>query len=278
MLKEEGRASIYWDPLLKQDGEAYVSFLHELKSRDMCAFQVEKPLEQVGVFFVVRKDGRLRLILDARRVNQRMYPSPPVRLASAAALNEIIVDDGQELFFLVQDVANCFCNFRIPEWLSQRFGLRGVTAQALGLTSLDGHSLDPQQLIFPVMKVLPMGFSWSVHWAQLTHRFLVDQCDLGAPETCEILDRRPGVDMSKTDVARLLYIDNELFIAKSQAGAAKTRATVDNKLEECSLPVHEIVDGVSVIDTIEFEFDGIRHTCRASASKRWRLRGATPAF
>ncbi len=62
MIKENGRANIYWDPLLKQDGEAYVSFLHELKSRDMCAFQVEKPLEQVGVFFVVRKDGRLRLI------------------------------------------------------------------------------------------------------------------------------------------------------------------------------------------------------------------------
>ena len=138
--------------------------------------------------------------------------------------------------------------------------------------------LEPQQLIFPVMTVLPMGFSWSVHWAQLAHRFLVDQCNLGAPETCEILDRRAGVDMSKTDVARLLYIDNELFIAKSRSGAAKTRATVHKKLEEHSLPVHEIVDGVNIIDTIGFELDGIRHTCRASASKRWRLRGATQAF
>ncbi len=125
----------------------------------MWAFQVEKPLGPVGVLFVVRKDGRLRLILDARRVNQRMYPSLPVRLASAAALNEVIVDDGQELFFSVQDIANCFYNFRIPNWLSQWFGLRGVIAQALGLTSLHGQKLEPQQLIFPVMKVLPMGFS-----------------------------------------------------------------------------------------------------------------------
>ncbi len=274
---KEGRASVYWDPRLKSSRSAYVSFVKELKNRNMCKFQLEKPLERVGVFFVRRKDGRLRLIVDARRTNQRVRTPPTTRLASASALSEIIVDESDIVRFSVQDIANCFYELHIPDGLSQWFGLMPLTASDQGIAELQGEVWDPHQLIFPVLSVLPMGFSWSVFWTQEAHRFLVNQSK-ACPIDAEIIDKKPAPDLTQYSTARLLYIDNQLFMSTEEHGASSARRSAHSVLSQHHLPLHEIVDDVTLIDSIGFELDGIRKICRSSKDKRWRLRLGTQAF
>ena len=98
-----------------------------------------KPVEQCGFFCVLKKSGMLRLILDARRVNQRFAKPPGVALATAECLGRLEVTGPDEyshhdpryvsavqdmtLTMGIGDIDNCFHRLRLPEGLSYRFCL-----------------------------------------------------------------------------------------------------------------------------------------------------------
>ncbi len=124
-----------------------------------------------------------------------------------------MVQESDEAEFSAQDISNCFYEFVIPDSLGQHFGLRPLTAAQLGLVELDGTLLRPEQLVYPVLRVLPMGFSHSVHWIQEAHRELLCRAGLGSHQSLEVLDKRPAPSLGKDQAARLLYIDNELFLS-----------------------------------------------------------------
>ena len=212
-IRASGRAGIYWDPRLKNDKEAYADFIKELHSRCMIDLQANSPLHQVGIFVVYKKDGTLRIIVDARRVNQATREPPSTRLGSIAALSELQVGQDETLCFSCQDIAHCFYQLRLPEELRQLFGLRPLSAHDAGVTHTSaGIPVEPSTKLWPVLRVLPMGFSWSVFLCQAAHRNLLEKSKLESGLTCEIVDRRPAPSLSHGNVARLIYIDNELFI------------------------------------------------------------------
>ena len=64
--KVEGKAiTPYIDPILKHDAKKYGEFLRELQSRNMIKFQHgEGVASKLGIFFVRKKSGMLRLIFD----------------------------------------------------------------------------------------------------------------------------------------------------------------------------------------------------------------------
>ncbi len=99
LVHDEGKAGLYTDPLLRCDDDVYATFVCELLSRNMAFLSLAKPLQEVGIFFVVKKSGQLRIIFDARRVNQGLVPPPPTRLASPAALAELQINDSEDLYF-----------------------------------------------------------------------------------------------------------------------------------------------------------------------------------
>ena len=67
----------YVDPALTRNRRKYVKFLNDLEKRGLVKFSVACQ-EQVGLFFVKKKSGQLRMILDARRTNAR-FRNPPSR-------------------------------------------------------------------------------------------------------------------------------------------------------------------------------------------------------
>ena len=166
------------------------------------------------MFFVRKKDGSLRLIADCRRGNQRCRLPPHCRLASASALSEVRCEKGDSLEFSVHDIANCFFQFAVPTELSQLFGLMPSSASELGVTSLAGQEVSGSTMVYPVLRILPMGMSWAVHWTQVAHRNLIESCPsstsmLSIPSSCasEIIDGRPP---PVEDLKRVVYIDNQL--------------------------------------------------------------------
>ena len=232
---------------------------------------------RVGNFFVRKKDGRIRLIVDARAVYRICKIPPKTELASTAAIFELETDPNGEfdenippLYFSAQDISNCFYQFRISKFLQRFFGLKNVRAKDVGITELDGKPISGEAWLCPVVSVLPMGFSWAVHLTHSAHRELLARAGVGDRRQ-ELTDRRPAPQMSLAKPISLIYIDNELFISYVGSSAKKSRQTAQTALETQGLPFHEVCDNQRLIEAIGLELDGLRHTARASRVKRWRL-------
>ena len=67
--------------------------------------------------------------------------------------------------------------------------MKPVTAGMFGIRSADGVAVNPAQLLYPCLRVLPMGLSWALHWAQVAHRELLTRAGLGDISR-EWVDRR----------------------------------------------------------------------------------------
>jgi hypothetical protein len=106
------RTTCYNDPLLMNDKKVYADFVKDLYKRKLLMF-TRRPKERVGVFFVLKKDGSLRMIIDARRTNARFRPPPGVSLATPEALSKIEVAEDELVFVASVDVSNCFHRLRL---------------------------------------------------------------------------------------------------------------------------------------------------------------------
>eukprot|EP00959_Pyramimonas_sp_CCMP1952_P234958 4909472-Pyramimonas_sp.AAC.1 len=64
------------DPALERGRTLCMEFVKSEISRVVFA-PGKTRVEGLGVFFVAKKDSRIRLVLGCRRSNQRSQPSPP---------------------------------------------------------------------------------------------------------------------------------------------------------------------------------------------------------
>jgi len=66
LLANNGVRSAYSDPRLR-DPKTYGGFIRRLLDADLVELHEEAPQEVVEAFFVGKKDGRLRMVIDCRR-------------------------------------------------------------------------------------------------------------------------------------------------------------------------------------------------------------------
>ena len=218
----------YWDETLRKSPRDYAWFIRELLARGMVNLR-RTCRHRVGCFFVYKKSGRLRLVVDARAPNARLRPPPCTRLASTSAVVEVRARDDQQFWFSAQDVCDCFYQFALPVDWQDMFGFMDITAGALGINVVDGCHVSPSEVLVPCLSVLPMGFSWALHWSQEAHRFLLRKHGLG-DSSSEWVDRRPAFLPEKHQVAKLIYVDNELFIAGRPKQSIAARSVAQNRL------------------------------------------------
>ena len=95
----------YWDPALIASRDAYISFVKLMMDRHLVVLDTER-VADAGVFFVWKKNKKLRLIVDGRPGNS-MLPTPPrTKLASPGVFSEVRVPAGQKLYVASLDVEN----------------------------------------------------------------------------------------------------------------------------------------------------------------------------
>ena len=87
----------YTDPVLKKNPRVYVQFLHKLMGIDFLHW-TKRPKGRVGIFFVWKSDGRIRMIIDARQPNRMFRVPPGVELCSSEgfACTEVSLPEGVE--------------------------------------------------------------------------------------------------------------------------------------------------------------------------------------
>ena len=85
--QESGLAKPYVDPLLLGCLDRYADFLRRLDAAGMLRFRPRQHREQpsVGVFFVSKKDGSLRLVFDARIANLSFAEPAGTKLPTCSA-------------------------------------------------------------------------------------------------------------------------------------------------------------------------------------------------
>ena len=69
----------------------------------------------VGIFFVPKKDGRQRMVLDTRRLSQQFAPPAHSCLPSAAAFGTLHTKPGEQLWMAQMDVDNAFYRIKAPK-------------------------------------------------------------------------------------------------------------------------------------------------------------------
>ena len=78
----------HWDAVLRSNHASYLKFIQLLNEKQLLSFTLA-PLDHMGCFFVYKKSGALRLIIDARCPNQRFKRSPHIGLVSDCHLSEL---------------------------------------------------------------------------------------------------------------------------------------------------------------------------------------------
>jgi len=220
---------VYSDPGLVRHRSRYREFVRDLKRRGMIEF-TRDPAEICGVFFVYKK-GRImrRLIIDARRTNLHFRSPPHVSLITSEGLASFEVDLGDasalssdELLRLahgvslttgVCDIKDAFYRLRAPAWLRRYFCLPCLLAKDAGITGslVDGARVFANEMIFPMLVPMAMGFAWSLFFCQAAGERLSSSAP-GLSRSSLLSDRgRPLVisAVAGGDMLRhYIYVDN----------------------------------------------------------------------
>ena len=202
----------YTDPILKHNQGEYIGFLKELQDRNMLRFQrAEGHPFMLGIFFVRKKYGKLRLIFDTRLLNQYFNDPPNTDLPSADAFTRLETCENASFYAGSGDLSNAFYTLSVPDDLARRFTLPAIEAGKLGLTHLDGEIVGPGTKLCPYLTVLPMGWSWALHFCQAVMMNAIEISGFSGDRI--VGDKRAPVHLSDLHTTCAAgYVDNFLVL------------------------------------------------------------------
>ena len=261
----------YFDPILREQPRKYTQFCLKLWNSGLVEFH-KHVHEVVGAFCVKKKNNRQRLVIDSRLANLHFDAPESVRLCTGSTFARIEVgDSGGPLEVGGVDISDAFYNIGLPASLRKFFGLKSIRAGDVGASVTCDGPVNPNDLIYPVLKVVPMGWTHALWVCQKCHEMIID----GIPQIVQgprIVDRQPvpGVE----PFVHTEYVDN--FVALSQRpGLVCELATAAGKeLQSRGLPTHDVEAGVG-LDTLGWNFDEHSPKVKVTNKRMWRLRLAT---
>jgi hypothetical protein len=259
----------YIDPRLRHRG-AYLKFIRKLRDSAIIDFSSHF-LEQVGAFCVSKKNGKQRLVVDARRSNCWFVDPPAVSLATGSALSDITVEDDGGWFIAHLDIANAFYALELPVALRSFFCLPGISARELGLTHLNGLLLRPGDIVYPRLQVVPMGWTHALAVCQQIHEAIVDKA--GLLPSHRVIDGQPSipVSVSVSDPLHVEYVDNFAAIGSSAENVTQALNAVNKLMNDLGLPTHDICDTCRTTDLIGWSLDGAAATIRPTHRRAWKI-------
>ena len=261
-----GRSGVdkaYSDPRLR-DPKVYRGFVKRLIGADLIEMSVETPKERVEVFFVGKKDGRLRMVVDCRLSNTHFKPPDKVTLCTAEALSRIEIEQGTELVVCTADLKDAFYHFSLPEELRPYFGMRSLLAGELGLLEINGVAVTPTTRVHPRLKVLPMWWSHALWWCQCIHQRIVGEA--GATRDLCLEDRST---VPSGSIMHIEYVDNYIVLGTSKEEVQRLSQQGVAALRNKGLVVHEEETSEKEIKILGWEFK--QNLFRPLPKRLWKV-------
>lgn len=266
------RVGSYTDVVLRKDRRAYVGFVQELVSRGLVrASRVRKAA--VTPFFVAKKAGQQRLVLDCRRSNSLFRHAPPMEIGSSESLSSVDVPTGTTLFSASADIEACFYQCGLPPSLGEYFcppKLTYAEAQEAGL-HLDTFSAGSDSAAYPALTVVPKGWAWAMWFVQRVHVHLAIRA--GFPEGQLAYGSWPFPEVV-SQCAELPYCDNITVVGVCKKSVTMWRDRILREFEEAGFSMHEVSDTVGEAVILGSDLGGPRPSARRTLPKLWLLRGA----
>lgn len=256
---EQGvRIKPFMDTILKQDAEQYQQFVLSLYKRGMIQF-TSRPKDRITPFFVAKKSGALRLVLDCRAVNQRFRQPPAMKMAAGSSWSNLQVPPGQTLYIAQSDIRDYFYSLPLPVELQRYFCLPAIPGRLLadwGVLPQHGCDFDDEGMVHPMFVVTPMGWSWAMYWAQRIHSFQA-LSGAGLDPSREVADGVACPSLASGEPVMIAYADNLNIagICKDRVQKAKDDAVAH--LRSIGLIVHEELDATSSANSLCFHVDGV---------------------
>ncbi|MED5419458.1 MAG: hypothetical protein VYA27_12190, partial [Verrucomicrobiota bacterium] len=185
------------------------------------------------------KPGKIRLIVDMRRGNCFFVGPDKVELVTPTALAQIHLDLDEVMVMTKADLDNYFYRCRLPEEYWDYFGLPGVVLRDLGLTPEEREEWAPgigeEETVFPVLCVIPMGWSHGPLVAQEAHESLLErESELKGPS--RIKESRPWGRQKR---GHFCYIDDTVVIVVGPRRLLPALKAEGNRLMRTALKAYE---------------------------------------
>ena len=260
-----GLTKTYEDPQFK-DHNKYAGFVKRLYDLSLVDVSLAKPQEAVSIFFVKKKAGKLRMILDCRLANTHFAEPEGIRLASADSITKMEVPGQAPLYTASADLQNAFYTMGMPMGLRQLFGLKKVRASELGISEVAGVPVRPEQWVYPRVAVIPMGWSHAMWWCQRLSEKLVEGSGLLKEERVRDFDPVPAGNFWHIE-----YVDNLVVFGTDKAEVERRFWLAVTALREAGLTVHEIEFGTGECKVLGWAISE-QGVVSPTSSRLWRLR------
>ena len=176
----------------------------------------------------------------------------------------------EEFYISTIDIEDCFHRLRLSDEMSDLFALPGGFAKDFGITEISGVPVSGDEWVWPACACLPMGFSWSVYFAQQVALQKVSHVD-GFSLEDSLQDDIP--DRCISDRLRFfVYIDNIGVIGKNADEVNDRMRRIKEMLERCGLKTHDHEVAALQQDVLGVTLDGSKRVTRASSVRYCRVR------
>ena len=275
VCEREGPIRPYMDEALRNDPDAYFSFVLRLARCGMVAWTTQ-PRDLVVPFFVEKKDGRQRLVWDCRVANRRFVAGGKVRIASGAKWADLRLREDEQLHIGQCDVKNYFYALGIPEAVGRFFCLPPIAASALERAGLGLPACGAGEggRVWPFLRVCPMGWSWAFWIGQRVLQRQLELCS-GLPLTRHLADHEPAPPLTSEQPVIIAYCDNVNIVGLAPAAVDLCLKKVIGHLEDCGFAVHDIQFAAQHVTSLGYEIDGELCMVRPKAERVALLRGAS---
>ena len=233
-LLDSGVEKCYEDPQFR-DPHKYAEFIKRLFTLKLVDMSLQPAVERVGIFFVKKKGGKLRMILDCRRSNCHFADPKPIKLATGEAMARIELEPDQQLYTASADLQNAFYTMEMPAALRPYFGLRKLRAGDLGITEVQGQAVKAEQWLHPRVAVIPMGWSHAMWWCQRVSERICTRAGLTEAERLKDGERAPSGNFF-----HIQYVDNLHVFGTDKQQVEQRFWKAVQALRQVGLTVHEI--------------------------------------
>ena len=273
-----GAPNSYMDEKLARSNRLYAKFISKCMKIGIITLSLTAKSVQ-GVFFVRRKDGRQRMIVDCRRANRMFLDPPGTDLITGEGLGELEIQDedflssGLCLFFGCADVDSCFHRLRLRGELCKYFCWEPIAARHLKISNVEGQPVSPDQEVYPMQVCLPMGFSWATYLAQSVTSSNFERSipptisqPLSDKTVSKVLTCQPGHTCHYT------YIDNFGVIGVSQSDVTSILGRAEASFNSKNLLLHELNVEAGGAEALGMVVDCTRFETYNSAKRFGRIR------
>ena len=226
----------------------------------------------VGIFFVAKTDGsgKLRLILDTRKVNQEFREPEVTNLPSAGVWSTLRSSAQQPLLLAQADIEAAFYRIACPPGLDAHFVLPRIRTSLLQAAIPEVALPDGVgAYTSPTLVVLPMGWNWSLYFCQCLVEAEIRRAGVAADRV--VHDRHVIPDCQDQPVVAA-YVDGVAAIGNNAAAVDRTIRAVHRQLETDGLKCKGVEPAGGEQRFTGLVFDPGTGRVPLSPSRLWRLR------